>query len=131
MSCIKHIVEETKANTNFRKVLFTGAKSQLVVMDIPVGGEIGEETHEHVEQTLFFLSGSAKAILNDQETAIASGDVVVVTPGTKHNIINTGDVSLKLYTVYAPPNHIDGRIHKTKADADKDKADEAVGHEVE
>lgn len=131
MSCIKHIVEETKANANFRKVLFTGAKSQLVVMDIPVGGEIGEETHEHVEQTLFFLSGSAKAILNDQETAIASGDVVVVTPGTKHNIINTGDVSLKLYTVYAPPNHIDGRIHKTKADADKDKADEAVGHEVE
>lgn len=130
MSYITNIIEETKNNTNFRKVLFTGNKSQLVVMEIPAGGEIGEESHEHVEQTLFFLSGSAKAILNDEEKAISAGDVLVVTPGTKHNIVNTGTDVLKIYTVYTPPNHIDGRIHKTKTDADNDTADEEVGHQA-
>jgi mannose-6-phosphate isomerase-like protein (cupin superfamily) len=130
MSYITNIIGETKNNTNFRKVLFTGNKSQLVVMEIPVGGEIGEESHEHVEQTLFFLSGSAKAVLNDEEKPIATGDVLVVTPGTKHNVINTGTEVLKVYTVYTPPNHIDGRIHKTKADADNDVADEEVGHQA-
>lgn len=130
MSYITNIINETNTNSFFRKVLFTGQKSQLVVMDIPPGGEIGEETHEHVEQTLFFLSGSGKAIINGEEKPIGAGDVAVITPGTRHNFVNTGTESLKVYTVYAPPNHIDGRIHKTKADADKDKADEAVGEEV-
>ncbi len=130
MSYKGNIVSEAKDNNNFRKVIFTGAKSQLVVMEIPPGGEIGEETHEHVEQTLFFLSGEAKAFLNGEEKNIKEGDVVVVTPGTKHNFINTGTESLKVYTVYAPPNHIDGTIHKTKADADLDEADEKFGHSV-
>lgn len=130
MSYKTNIVSETERNTNFRTVLFTGKKSQLVVMDIPPGGEIGEETHEHVEQTLFFLSGSGTVILNGKEDAIAPGDVVVVTPGTRHNFINTGTEALKVYTVYAPPNHIDGRVHKTKADADADKKDESFGHHV-
>ncbi len=122
-----NIIAETEKNTFFRKVLFTGTRSQLVVMDIPPGGEVGEETHKYTEQTLFFLSGTGKAILDDKESLISAGDVVVVTPGTKHNFINTGTSSLKIYTVYAPPNHIDGRIHITKADADKDVQDEAVG----
>ena len=130
MSHITNITKETGENKNFRKVLFTGKKSQLVVMDIPPQGEIGEETHPHVEQTLFFLSGSGKAILNGKETMIGAGDVVVVTPGTKHNFINTGTDSLKVYTVYAPANHIDGRIHTTKADADADVEDEAFGEAV-
>lgn len=125
-----NIQKETEENTYFRKVLFTGKRSQLVVMDIPVGGEIGEETHAHVEQTLFFLSGEGKAVLNGEEKAIAAGDVVVVIPGTKHNFINTGTDSLKVYTTYAPPNHIDGRIHITKADADNDDEDEAFGESV-
>jgi mannose-6-phosphate isomerase-like protein (cupin superfamily) len=127
----KNVIAETEQNENFRKVLFTGAKSQLVVMQIPPGGEIGEETHPHVEQSLFFLSGSGKAILNDQSSPVGAGDVVVVAPGTKHNFINDGTEPLKVYTMYVPPNHIDGRIHATKADADADTADEAFGHSVE
>ena len=128
MSYKGNIIDEMDSNNNFRKVIFTGEKSQLVVMEIPPGGEIGEETHEHVEQTLFFLRGEAKAFLNGEEKDIKEGDVVVVTPGTKHNFINTGREPLKVYTVYAPPNHIDGTIHKTKADANLDKADENFGH---
>lgn len=130
MSYITNIINETVENTNFRKVLFTGEHSQLVVMNIPVGGEIGEETHRHVDQTLFFLSGSGKVILDGKENSIGAGDVVVVTPGTKHNFINTGTEPLKVYTVYGPPNHIDGRIHTTKADADRDDEDEAFGEAV-
>lgn len=131
MSYKTNIVSEANANSYFRKVLFTGAHSQLVVMDVPPGGEVGQENHEHVEQTLFFLSGTGKAILNGEEMPIGPGDVVVVTPGTTHNFVNTGEESLKIYTVYAPPNHLDGRIHETKADADADKADEKFGHDVE
>lgn len=130
MSYITNIFKQTEENNNFRKVLFTGERSQLVVMDIPPGGEIGEETHLHVEQTLFFLSGTAKAILDGKESPIGAGDVAVVTPGTKHNFINVGPDSLKVYTVYAPPNHIDGRVHVTKADADADVEDETFGEKV-
>lgn len=127
MSYQTNIVKDTQENENFRRVLFTGKNSQLVVMSIPPGGEIGEEIHKYTEQTLFFLSGTGEAILNDVKSPIGPGDVVVVVPGTKHNFVNTGTTTLKVYTVYAPPNHIDGRIHKTKADADADVADEAVG----
>jgi mannose-6-phosphate isomerase-like protein (cupin superfamily) len=127
MSYHVNIVMETEANKDFRRVLFTGPNSQLVVMNIPPSGEVGEETHKYTEQTLFFLSGTGEGMLDDKKFPIGSGDVVVVTAGTKHNFINTGSVDLKVYTVYAPPNHIDGRIHKTKADADADTADEAVG----
>jgi len=127
MSFRTNIVTETAANENFRRVLFTGKKSQLVVMSIPPGGEIGEETHEHVEQTLYFQTGTGEGMLNGETFPIAGGDVVVVTPGTRHNFKNTGSELLKVATVYAPPNHIDGRIHKTKADADADTEDEAFG----
>jgi len=130
MSYSTNIIKEVGANTYFRKILFTGSHSQLVVMDIPPQGEIGEEVHEHVEQTLFFFEGKGKSILDGVEKELGSGDVYVVTPGTRHNFINTGDKSLKVYTVYAPANHIDGTIHKTKADADADRADEAFGHHV-
>lgn len=127
MSYRTNIIKETEKNEYFRRVLFTGKNSQLVVMSIPPGGEVGEETHKYTEQTLFFLSGIGEGALNDKKFPIGPGDVVVVVPGTKHNFINTGTTDLKIYTVYAPPNHIDGRIHKTKADADADTADEAVG----
>ncbi len=127
MSYQTNIVKDTQENEYFRRVLFTGENSQLVVMSIPPGGEIGEEVHKYTEQTLFFLSGTGEAILNDKKTPIVVGDVVVVVPGTKHNFINTGTQDLKVYTVYTPPNHIDGRVHKTKADADADVADEAIG----
>lgn len=130
MSYHVNITQETVNNPNFRKVLFTGKKSQLVVMTIPAGGEIGEETHDNVEQTLFFLSGTGKAILDGVETPIGEGDVTVVTPGTKHNFVNTGKDEMKVYTIYAPANHIEGRIHVTKADADADTEDEDFGHSV-
>ena len=127
MSYQTNIIKDTQENEYFRRVLFTGKNSQLVVMNIPPGGEIGEEVHKYTEQTLFFLSGIGEAFLNDVKSPIGPGSVVVVVPGTKHNFINTGTQDLKVYTVYAPPNHIDGRIHKTKADADADVADEAIG----
>ncbi len=127
MSYHTNIVKETQENENFRRVLFTGPKSQLVVMSIPPGGEVGEETHKYTEQTLFFLSGTGEGALDDKKFPIDPGDVVVVTAGTKHNFKNTGTEDLKIYTVYAPPNHIDGRIHRTKEDADADTADEAIG----
>lgn len=128
MSYHINIINETQVNENFRKVLFTGDHSQLVVMEIPEGGEIGEEIHEHTEQTLFFLSGTGKAVLDNEEIVVNAGDVFVVTPGTKHNFLNTGTTPLKIYTVYAPANHIDGRVHRTKEDADADSEDEDFGH---
>ncbi len=121
------ILQATKDNTFFRKVLFTGDKSQLVVMDIKPGEDIGEETHPHTEQILFLLSGKGTTILDGVETPFEAGDVVIVPPGTVHNFVNVGTESMKVYTIYAPPNHIDGRIHKTKADAEKDDEDEAFG----
>ena len=123
-----NIVKATADNLDFRHVLFTGAKSQLVVMSIPPGGEVGQETHKHVEQILYFQSGTGKAILDGKTTLIGPGDVVVVTPGTQHNFINTGEVPLQITPVYSPPNHIDGRVHRTKAEADADTADGAFGN---
>jgi len=127
MSYQTNIIKAATENTNFRHVLFTGQNSQLVVMSIPPGGEIGTETHKYTEQTLFFLSGTGEGELDGRSFPVGPGDVVVVVPGTKHNFRNTGQADLKVYTVYAPPNHIDGRVHATKADADADTADEAVG----
>lgn len=127
MSYHTNILIDTQANADFRRVLFTGKNSQLVVMSIPPGGEVGKETHKYTEQTLFFLSGAGEGELDGKKFPIVPGDVVVVVPGTEHNFRNTGAAPLKIYTVYAPPNHIDGRVHTTKADADADIADEAVG----
>ena len=106
-------------------MLFTGEKTQLVVMSIPPGGEVGEETHMNVEQTLFFQSGTGEASLDGKTTPIGPGDVVVVTPGTKHNFRNTGTVPVKIFTIYAPQTHIDGRVQKTIEDARADTEDEA------
>lgn len=131
MSYQINIIKQTQQNTNFRTVLYTGQLSQLVVMDVKPGESIGQETHEHVEQILFFPSGSGKAVLNGEEKPITAGDIVVVNPGVEHDFINTGTDSLKVYTIYTPANHIDGRIHVTKADAEADVEDEEFGHKVE
>ncbi len=127
MSYHTNIVKNAQNNSNFREVLFTGKNSQLVIMSIPSGGEVGKETHKYTEQTLFFLSGNGEAELDGKKFPVGAGDVVVVVPGTEHNFINTGKEDLKIYTVYSPPNHIDQRVHRTKADSDADTADEAVG----
>lgn len=130
MSYTGNIIKDTEENNYFRRVVFTGERSQLVVMDIKPGEDIGAEIHPHVEQTLFLLSGNGKSILDGIEHPFVAGDVVVVTPGTKHDFVNTGTESMKIYTIYAPANHIDGIIHQTKKDAELDIADEDFGNAV-
>jgi len=107
-------------NENFRKVLYTAKNSQLVVMNLKPNEDIGEEVHK-LDQFIRCEAGEGKAILDDVSHDIASGIVIVVPAGTKHNIINTSpDKSLKLYTLYSPPNHRDGVVHQTKAQAETD-----------
>jgi mannose-6-phosphate isomerase-like protein (cupin superfamily) len=127
MSYHGDIIKATQDNTDFRRVVFTGLNSQLVVMSIPPGGEVGAETHKYTEQTLFFLSGTGMSELNSEKFPIGPGNVVVVVPGTEHNFWNTGTEPLKIYTVYAPPNHLPGLVEATKAEADANTADEAIG----
>lgn len=127
MSYTGNIEALVMRNDNFREIIFTGKKSQLVVMSIPVGSDVGEEVHQHVEQTLYIVSGVCTVVLDDVSHVISGGDVVVVTPGTKHNFINTGEEVVKIITTYSPPNHIDGRVHVTKEEADADTEDEAFG----
>jgi mannose-6-phosphate isomerase-like protein (cupin superfamily) len=112
------IVKRAKANSYFREVLATGPHSQVVVMSIPPGGDIGEEVHDDVDQTLVFVQGEGQAILDGQESAVAVDRLVHAPAGTRHNFVNTGKVDLRLYTIYAPPEHKPGTIHKTKAEAD-------------
>jgi mannose-6-phosphate isomerase-like protein (cupin superfamily) len=120
----------TEANTDYRRVFFTGARSQLVAMSIPPGESIGVEKHARVEQTIVILSGTGHVVLDGKRTDIGGGDVVVVTPGVEHNLVNTGAAPLKLFTTYVPPNHIDGRVHRTKGDAERDIEDERYGEQV-
>jgi mannose-6-phosphate isomerase-like protein (cupin superfamily) len=108
----------TKENTNFRKVLHTGRYSQIVAMSINVRGEIGMETHNDVDQILYFVEGKCRAILKGEECILDAYDVVFVPAGTRHNFVNIGDTDLKLFTVYSPPEHPDGTIHKTKEEAE-------------
>jgi mannose-6-phosphate isomerase-like protein (cupin superfamily) len=117
------IVKLAKENENFRKVIYTGPHSQLVVMSLPLDGEIGEETHTDIDQVLYLVDGQGQSIIEDHPTDFIENEVVFVPAGTKHNFINTGDQALKLYTVYSPPAHADGTIHKTKAEADQDEKD--------
>lgn len=120
---IVNIEEKTKVNEYFREVLFTAKNCQLVVMSLKPGEEIGEEVHT-LDQFLRIESGEGKAILDGQETAISDGSAIVVPAGTKHNFINTSSTEpLKLYTIYAPPEHRDGTIHKTKEEALADTKD--------
>lgn len=112
------IVARAKTNEWFREVLSTGPHCQVVVMSIPVGGEIGEEVHEHVDQVLVCVEGEAHAVLEGERSPVHPGHLVHVPAGTRHNLVNVGSVDLKLYTVYAPPQHAVGTIHRTKAEAD-------------
>jgi mannose-6-phosphate isomerase-like protein (cupin superfamily) len=121
------IEEQTLKNTFFRQVLFTGKHSQLVVMCLQPGEDIGNEVHESVDQFFRIEQGTAKFVFNSKEEhKVHANEAVVVPAGTHHNVINTSKTAqLKLYTIYSPPNHPDGTIHKTKADAE---AAEAAAH---
>ena len=113
------IATVAEQSADFRRVLWTGEHSQLVIMTIPPGGEIGEEVHEDIDQILTFVSGTGKAVVGGQSKNVAQGDLVVVPAGKKHNFLNTGENPLILYTVYGPPEHADGAVHATKEEADE------------
>ena len=121
------IEKQTLLNTNFRQVLFTAQHSQLVVMCLQPTEEIGNEVHPKVDQFFRIEKGEAKFIFNEKEERTAhEGDAVLVPAGTYHNVVNTSKTQmLKLYTIYSPPNHPDGTVHKTKAEAE---AAELVEH---
>ena len=112
------IATEAEKSADFRRVLWTGKHTQLVIMTVPVDGEIGEEVHD-VDQILTFVSGAGEAKVGGRTRQVVQGDLVVVPAGTKHNFTNTGPNPLVLYTVYGPPEHADGAIHKTKEEADR------------
>ena len=125
----ENIEQLTVENEDFRRVLYTGQHSQVVLMSIEPGDDIGEEIH-HVDQFLRFEKGEGKSIIDGVEYSVTDGSAVLVPAGARHNILNTGTGALKLYTVYAPANHIDGRVHHTKADAVADIEDEEFGEKV-
>lgn len=106
-------------NNYFRKVLYTAKNMQLVVMSLKPGEDIGEEIHQ-LDQFIRIEAGQGKAILNGTAYTISDGFSIMVPAGTRHNLLNTSsDKPLKVYTLYSPPNHLEGTIHKTKADAEK------------
>ncbi|HXV27005.1 MAG TPA: cupin domain-containing protein [Candidatus Paceibacterota bacterium] len=119
---VGNIEQETLKNTDFRRVLYTAKHSQLVVMSIPPGQDIGEEVH-HLDQFLRFEQGTGTAVLDGVEHDVAADWAVVVPAGMRHNFINTGTEDLKLYTVYSPPEHKDGTVHATKADVREEHFD--------
>ena len=117
---IKNIEKETLENENFRKVLFTGPHSQLVLMSLLPKEEIGMEVHHDVDQFIRIEEGEGLAILNGEETPLLDDFAIVIPSGTNHNIINTSDSrKMKLYSIYSPSEHPDGTIDKTKDDAQK------------
>ena len=113
----KNIEQSALENNNFRKVLFTNKHSQVVLMSILPGEDIGREVHEVVDQVLVFVKGAGQAVVGGETHDIAAGDMFAVPAGTEHDFTNTGDEVLKLFTVYSPPEHPDGVVHATKADA--------------
>jgi len=113
------IEKSTLENTNFRKVLYTSKHLQLVIMSLLPGEEIGFEIHKETDQFFLFEQGHGKCIINENEYDIENGDVVVIPAGAEHNIINVDPVAeLKMYTIYAPPNHKDGVVRSTKKEAE-------------
>ncbi len=124
MQYVGNIEEETLNNENFRRVLFTDTNVQLVVMSLLPNEDIGEEVHD-LDQFIRVEEGDGKAVLDGVEHVLSSGTALVISKGTKHNIINTSSTNaMKLYTLYAPPNHPVGTVHKTKAEAISAEKDE-------
>ncbi|MDQ4131839.1 MAG: cupin domain-containing protein [Actinomycetota bacterium] len=124
---VDDIEKVTRENTTFRTVLYTGRNAQLTVMRLAPGEEIGLEMHDHVDQFLRIEQGRARVTFGPSEDEVAETHeveddwAVIVPTGTWHNVINAGDGDLKLYSLYSPPEHPDGTVHKTKADADADE----------
>jgi mannose-6-phosphate isomerase-like protein (cupin superfamily) len=117
---IGNIEDLTEKNDFFRQVIYTGKYCQLVVMCLKPGEEIGEEIHDTVDQFFRIEEGEGKVVMNGEESVFKEDFAIIVPAGTKHNVINTSQTrSLKLYTVYSPPNHPHGTVHKNKAEAEE------------
>ena len=114
---VDNIEEKTEQNNFFRQVLYTGKHTQLVVMSLLPGEEIGMEVHPQVDQFFRIEEGRAKVVIDGEEHEVDEGFAIIVPAGSQHNVINTGSNPLKLYTLYSPPNHPDGTIHRTRAEA--------------
>lgn len=113
-----HLEKHTLENGNFRQVLYTGKHSQLVLMSLAPGEEIGEEVHETHDQFFRFEAGEGVVVIDNSRYGVHDGDGIIVPAGARHNVINTSNrMHLKLYTIYSPPEHIDRTLRKTKADA--------------
>ena len=121
------IADIAQENQDFRKTIWTGKHSQIVLMTVPVGGEIGDEVHETTDQILTFISGTGEADLNGETHPIEAGDQCAVPAGARHNFRNTGDEPLVLYTIYSPPEHAADAQFATKEEAD---AAEASGEDT-
>jgi mannose-6-phosphate isomerase-like protein (cupin superfamily) len=116
-----HDIEKlTRVNEDFRRVLYTGGRIQLVLMSLPPGGEIGEEIHAENDQFFRVESGEGLVVIDGTRTPIKNDFAVVVPAGARHNVINTGSEPLKLYTLYGPPHHMDGTVHHTREEAEAD-----------
>lgn len=120
---VNNIEKLSVENNNFRKVIYTGKYSQLVLMSLLPGEDIGEEIHEDTDQFLRLEKGSGQVIIDGQTHEVEDDFAIVVPAGAKHNVINTGSESMKLYTIYTPPHHLDGVVHETKAIAEADTTD--------
>jgi mannose-6-phosphate isomerase-like protein (cupin superfamily) len=117
-----NIEQDTLGNDNFRKVLYTGKHSQLVVMSLKPGEEIGTETHADNDQFLRFEGGDGKCLIDGNEYRVSDGFAVIVPAGAEHNVVNTSDSEqLKIYTIYSPPHHKDGIVRATKKDAEENE----------
>ena len=112
------ITQAAWSNEAFRREVLTGEHEQVVVMTIPVGGEIGDEVHPDTDQVLVFVDGIGEAVLNGARSTVSANDLVFVRAGTQHNFVNTGAEPLRLITIYSPPEHPPGTVHQTKEEAD-------------
>lgn len=115
---VADIEEMTEGNTNFRRVLYTGQYLQLVLMSLEPGEDIGEEVHEDHDQFFRIEEGNGEVVIDGNRRKIKGNDAIIVPAGARHNVINTGDKPLKLHTIYGPPDHRDGVVHGTKANAE-------------
>jgi len=113
------IEELAEKNSDFRRVLYTGKKLQLVVMTLKPGEEIGEEVHADGDQFFLLEEGEGEVLIDGKRSRIKAGDALLIPAGARHNIVNTGKEPLHIYTVYAPPEHRDRTVQATKADAEK------------
>lgn len=116
---VDNIEDLTLGNKDFRRVVYTGKHAQLVLMSLRKGEEIGEEVHEDRDQFFRVEKGKGEVVIDGERFKIRRDDAIVVPAGARHNVINTGPKSLKLYTLYGPPEHKDGTVHHTKADAEE------------